>query len=110
MPTLAQVLFNLIGNGLKFYPKGESARVEVERRKDGKSVVITVRDHGIGIAADHQERIFKVFERLHSAATYPGTGIGLAIVKRGIARMGGTVRLQSAPGKGSTFYIALPSA
>jgi signal transduction histidine kinase len=69
-----------------------------------------VRDEGIGIAPQHQERIFQVFERLHTADSYPGTGIGLAIVKRGIARMGGTVRVESAPGKGSTFYLSLPAA
>jgi signal transduction histidine kinase len=72
--------------------------------------VIEVRDNGIGIAKQHQERIFQVFERLHSTDAYPGTGIGLAIVKRGITRMGGTVRVESEPGKGSTFFISLPSS
>ena len=110
LPTLTQVLFNLINNGLKFYPPGKTPHVEVNAKRDGKKVVASVRDEGIGIAAEHQERIFNVFERLHSISAYPGTGIGLAIVKRGITRMGGTVRLESAPGKGSTFYITLPSA
>jgi PAS domain S-box-containing protein len=105
-PTLTQILLNLISNGLKFYPAGKTPHVEVAaQRKDGR-VVISVRDEGIGIAPQHQERIFQVFERLHTVGEYPGTGIGLAIVKRGIERMGGTVRLESAPGKGSTFYIA----
>jgi len=108
--TLAQILFNLINNGLKFYPPDESPHVDVNARREGGTIVISVRDEGIGIAPQHQERIFQVFERLHTADSYPGTGIGLAIVKRGIARMGGTVRVESAPGKGSTFYLSLPAA
>ena len=107
---LIQVFVNLISNGLKFYPKGKNPRVEVRGRRDGKDVVLTVRDEGIGIAAEHHERVFKVFERLHPATAYPGTGIGLAIVRRAIDRMGGTVRLESAPGKGSTFYVTLRAA
>jgi PAS domain S-box-containing protein len=110
LPTLAQILFNLINNGLKFYPEGKTPHVEVRARRDGPNVLASVSDEGIGIAAQHQERIFQVFERLHTADAYPGTGIGLAIVRRGIARMGGTVRVESAPGKGSTFYICLPAA
>ena len=107
---LIQVLVNLISNGLKFYPKGKTPHVDVGARQEEKAVTITVRDEGIGIAREHHERVFKVFERLHPATAYPGTGIGLAIVKRAISRMGGTVRLESAPGKGSTFYITLPAA
>ena len=108
--TLTQIIWNLVSNGLKFYPEGKAPRVEITSKREGNNVVLMVHDEGIGIAAEHQERIFNVFERLHSADAYPGTGIGLAIVKRGVSRMGGTVRLESAPGKGSTFYIALPSA
>jgi signal transduction histidine kinase len=107
---LTQVLFNLINNGLKFYPHGKTPHVDVNVTKDDGRVLISVRDQGIGIAKQHQERIFNVFERLHTAAEYPGTGIGLAIVKRGISRMGGAVRLESALGKGSTFYLSLPAA
>jgi signal transduction histidine kinase len=109
-PTLTQSLLNLISNGLKFHPPGKTPHVEVSARRDKQNVVLSVRDEGIGIAPEHQERIFKVFERLHTADSYPGTGIGLAIVRRGITRMGGSVRVESAPGKGSTFYISLPAA
>lgn len=109
-PTLIQVLINLIRNGLKFYPHGATPKVEISARLEGRRIVIAVRDEGIGIAPQHQQRIFKVFERLHTAAEYPGTGIGLAIVHRGITKMGGTVRLESTPGKGSTFYIDLAAA
>jgi PAS domain S-box-containing protein len=108
--TLTQVLFNLINNGLKFCTPGQTPHVEVAAHRGANSIVIEVRDNGIGIAKQHQERIFQVFERLHSTDAYPGTGIGLAIVKRGITRMGGTVRVESEPGKGSTFFISLPSS
>ena len=67
-------------------------------------------DNGIGIAGEHQDRIFGVFQRLHSLADYPGTGIGLAIVKRAVERMGGRVGVDSAAGKGSRFWIEFRSA
>ncbi|MGC2696766.1 MAG: ATP-binding protein, partial [Candidatus Angelobacter sp.] len=110
LPTLTQALYNLMNNGLKFYPPNVAPHVELTAHRDGRSVVIEVSDQGIGIAEKHQERIFQVFERLHTTEAYPGTGIGLAIVKRGINRLGGTVRVESAPGKGSRFYISLPAA
>jgi signal transduction histidine kinase len=72
-------------------------------------VRVTVSDDGIGIAPAAQARIFNVFERLHSEEEYPGTGIGLAIVKKGIERMGGRVAVESAPGSGSTFAVDLPA-
>jgi PAS domain S-box-containing protein len=109
LATLTQILFNLINNGLKFYPPGTTPHVEVKAQREGRNIVIGVYDAGIGIAPQHQERIFQVFERLHAIEEYPGTGIGLAIVKRGITRMGGTVWVESAPGKGSKFFISLPA-
>jgi PAS domain S-box-containing protein len=109
MATLTQSLFNLISNGLKFYPAGQTPHVEVTARREDRNIVVQVCDEGIGIAPKHLERIFQVFERLHSREEYPGTGIGLAIVKRGIERMGGKIRVESEPGKGSRFYISLPA-
>jgi PAS domain S-box-containing protein len=109
LATLTQALFNLMNNGLKFYPAEQTPHVEVSARRDGGNIIVEVCDEGIGIAPQHQERIFQVFERLHSTEAYPGTGIGLAIVKRGIDRLGGKVWVKSAPGKGSRFYISLPS-
>jgi signal transduction histidine kinase len=73
-------------------------------------VRLWIEDNGIGIPAEYQERIFEVFERLHGPDAYAGTGIGLAIVRRGVERMGGQVGVVSAPGQGSRFWIALPPA
>jgi PAS domain S-box-containing protein len=104
-PTLIQAVLNLVSNALKFYPAGETPHAAIRAFRSGDNAVIEVHDHGIGIEPRFQEQIFKIFERLHSPDRYPGTGIGLAIVDRGIARMGGRIRVQSALGKGSTFTI-----
>jgi signal transduction histidine kinase len=69
-----------------------------------------VRDNGIGIPQEHQQRIFRIFERLHGVETYPGTGIGLALVKKAAERMNGAVGVESTPGQGSAFWIDLPEA
>jgi PAS domain S-box-containing protein len=105
-----QVISNLMNNAVKFTKPGMPPKVEVRAFRHDNFVHIEVRDEGIGIAAQHQGRIFQVFERLHNAEEYPGTGIGLAIVKRGVTRMGGTVSLQSEVGKGSTFKLEFPAA
>ena len=76
----------------------------------GKFVRLWIEDNGIGIAPEHQERVFNVFERLHGVETYPGTGIGLAIVKKGTERLGGRVGLESREGLGSKFWIELATA
>ena len=110
MATLTQILFNLMHNALKFYPPNQAPHAEVTASRDGRNINISVCDDGIGIALQHQDRIFQVFERLHTTQAYPGTGIGLAIVNRGINRMGGTVVMESTPGKGSRFTICLPAA
>lgn len=106
--TLVQALSNLLSNAIKFHASGAEPDVTVSAERDHGRVRIVVQDKGIGIAPEHQERIFQVFERLHGQDEYPGTGIGLAIVKRGIQRMRGDVGLESVPGEGSTFWIELP--
>ncbi len=107
--TLQQVLVNLISNAVKFVSSGAPrVRIHAEDRADG-FVRIWVEDNGIGIPSEFQERIFQVFQRLHTTA-YAGTGIGLAIVQKGVERMGGRVGLESAPGTGSKFWIDLTKA
>lgn len=110
-PTLGQALTNLINNALKFRRPDVDPEVRVTARPwHNNTISISVTDNGIGIAPEHIERIFKVFERLHNRDSYPGTGIGLAIVRRAITRMGGTVNVDSQLGEGSTFWIELPAA
>lgn len=108
--ALVQVITNLIDNALKFVAPGILPEVVVSARRNGDRVRLSVRDNGIGIPEDKQGRLFAVFERLHPAARYPGTGLGLAIVRRGVERMQGEVGLESAAGRGSTFWIVLRAA
>ncbi len=108
--VLGQALENLVSNGVKFTPPGETPKVRIEAETIGAMVRLWIIDNGIGIPPEHHARIFRVFERLHTADTYPGTGIGLAIVRKGIERMKGRVGLESTPGKGSRFWLELPAA
>ena len=108
--TLVQVISNLLSNALKFHARNAEPQVRIWSaiQPDGRILRLSVHDNGIGIAPHHHERIFQVFERLHDRESYPGTGIGLAIVKRAIQRMGGTYGLESELGESSTFWIELP--
>lgn len=108
--TLLQVLANLVHNAVKFVADGVTPQVRVRAEEHGNWVRVWVEDNGIGIAPEHQERIFGVFERLHSADAYPGTGIGLAIVRKGVERMGGRVGVVSQVNKGSRFWFELRKA
>jgi len=108
-PTLVQSIANLIANGIKFVAPGVKPRVRVRSERGEGVIRLIVEDNGIGIAQEHRDRVFRIFERLHNMEKYPGTGIGLAIVRKGIERMGGRVGLESEPGKGSRFWIELPS-
>ena len=103
---LNQLLQNLIGNGLKFQ-KGAEPRVHVSARRDGRAWEFSVQDWGIGISPDHQERIFQIFQRLHSSDEYSGTGIGLAICQKIVQRHGGRIWVNSEAGKGATFHFTI---
>ncbi|MBE9012536.1 PAS domain S-box protein [Pseudanabaenaceae cyanobacterium LEGE 13415] len=109
-PTLVQVVTNLISNAIKFVDRAVQPQVSISAEVDQNQVRLWVSDNGIGIAPEHQSRIFRVFERLHGVDTYPGTGIGLAIVQKGIERMGGQFGVESQLGVGSRFWIALPQS
>ncbi|MDX2243866.1 MAG: PAS domain S-box protein [Leptolyngbyaceae cyanobacterium bins.302] len=106
--TLIQIVMNLISNALKFVEPGIQPQIAIEFFLDANWAYLSIRDNGIGIAPEHQSRIFRVFERLHGVEAYSGTGIGLAIVDKGIERMGGRVGVESWLGQGSRFWIALP--
>jgi signal transduction histidine kinase len=107
---LVQALTNLLTNAAKFVAQGVDPEVTIRCEIDGPRVRLWVEDNGIGIAPEHHERIFRVFERLHGRDSYPGTGIGLAIVKRAADRMGGSAGVESEVGRGSRFWMDLSRA
>jgi PAS domain S-box-containing protein len=107
---LVQVLDNLIANAVKFVAPGVAPRVRISGSNGGATSILRIEDNGIGIAPDHHEHVFGVFERLHGQEQYPGTGIGLAIVRKGIERMGGSVRIMPRQEGGTAFVLTLPSA
>jgi signal transduction histidine kinase len=104
---LALVLQNLIANAIKFSVPGADPEVHVGAAREGERWRVFVRDNGIGIDPEHGERIFKMFQRLHEPEAYPGTGIGLAIVKRVVERHGGRIGVEPAPGGGSVFWFTV---
>jgi PAS domain S-box-containing protein len=110
-PVLGQILSNLLSNAAKFTAPGERACIRIRTEPRGSRVRLWIEDEGIGLADEHRHRIFNVFERLHGGETYPGTGIGLAIVRKGIERLGGAAGVESKRhGRGSRFWIELPVA
>ncbi len=104
---LQQMFQNLISNAIK-YRRDEPLRVNVSARLSGESWLFSVRDNGIGIAADYREQIFGIFKRLHTQQQYPGTGIGLAICQRIAERYRGRIWVESELGRGSTFFFTVP--
>lgn len=107
---LARVFQNLISNSLKFRAAGRPPVIHVSAQARNGEQVFAIQDNGIGIAAGDLQRIFEIFQRLHSRDEYPGTGIGLPLCKRILERQGGRIWAESRPGSGSTFFFSLPAA
>ena len=104
--TLAKHIFiNLLENAIKYHNPGVPPLIDIGYEIDDHHVTVSISDNGIGIASEYHEKIFNIFQRLHSQSDYPGTGIGLAAVKKAVQMMGGRVWVESEPGKGSTFKI-----
>jgi light-regulated signal transduction histidine kinase (bacteriophytochrome) len=104
---MTQVLQNLIANAIKFRGAARPTVVVGAHRQDA-SWVISVSDNGIGIEPQYYDRIFLIFQRLHTRSQYPGTGIGLAVCKKIVERHGGKIWIESKHGEGSTFYFSIP--
>jgi PAS domain S-box-containing protein len=108
--TLVQLIANFMSNAIKFVAQGVAPQVRVRAETEGGRARLWVEDNGIGIAPEHHERIFRVFERLHGIEAYPGTGIGLSIVRKGAERMNGCAGVESSESGGSRFWVELPLA
>ena len=104
---LGQILANFLSNALKFVPSDRKPEIKIWATTQGSVVRLWIQDNGIGIEPHYHDRIFKLFERLHSKEEYAGTGVGLGIVKRAAERLGGRVGFDSKPGKGSRFWVEL---
>jgi two-component system sensor histidine kinase/response regulator len=105
--TLTQCVSNLLGNAIKFVPKGTVPRITLRAEVHEKEAIIWIKDNGIGIAPNDLDRIFGIFVKVHSADSYSGTGIGLSIVRRAAEKMGGQVGVESTLGQGSRFWVKL---
>jgi signal transduction histidine kinase len=108
--TVRQILYNLIANALKFVSVEKTPSIRVWTEPQSDSLRIWVADDGIGIAPQFHKKIFGLFQKLHSQKIYPGTGVGLAMVQKGVERMGGRIGVESDLGKGSRFWFELRAA
>ena len=109
-PTqLSQLFQNLIANAIKFR-REIPPEIHVSADRKNRFWAFSIRDNGIGLDPEFADRIFTIFQRLHTREDYPGTGMGLAICKRIVERHRGSIRVESVPGLGSTFHFTLPAS
>jgi PAS domain S-box-containing protein len=106
--SLTQCIYNLLSNAIKFVPKGTKPHIQIWTEPFENCVRLWVEDNGIGIPAEAKDRMFLMFQRFHRSTEYEGTGIGLAIVRKAVDRMGGKVGVESEPGRSSRFWLLLP--
>jgi PAS domain S-box-containing protein len=109
-PLLRQVLANLLGNAVKFSQHVDQPRIQLTGTSGPMTTHFQVKDNGVGFEPEQASKLFTVFRRLHQNLSIPGTGVGLAIVKRIVERHGGQIWAEGAPGEGATFHVALPVA
>lgn len=107
--ALAMALRNLIGNAIKFSSQNAQPLLQIGARTTDGRHTLWVRDNGVGFDMSYHDRIFGIFQRLHRAEEYPGTGVGLALVTKAVQRMGGRVWAESTPGQGATFFLEFPA-
>jgi two-component system, sensor histidine kinase and response regulator len=105
--VLALAIQNLVDNALKYSSKVPSPKIEFGSQVKGEETIYYIKDNGVGFDMKYAPKVFEPFQRLHRDAEYPGTGIGLANVKRVVARHGGHIWAEAAPGVGATFYFTL---
>ena len=105
---LVQVFQNLLANGIKFQPPGQAPEIQILAQGEQDGWQISVIDNGIGMQPEHQQRIFKIFNRLHTQDQYPGTGLGLALSRKIVELHGGHIRAESEPGRGTRIHLWLP--
>lgn len=106
---VVQLFQNLISNAIKYHKEAEPAKIHVSAARAGSDWIFSFKDNGIGIEHEYVERIFALFQRLHSRTEYSGTGIGLAVCKKIVEKFGGEIWVESEYGKGSNFYFSIPS-
>jgi signal transduction histidine kinase len=105
---LSQIFLNLLDNAIKYRHPGQESHVTIGWEAAGDWITLSVQDDGIGISPEYHDKIFAMFQRLHPEQDIPGTGIGLALVKKAVEMMNGEIGLESEPGVGSAFWVRLP--